>query len=166
MDESQHTGSESLPALSLLKLISASAPSKADVLKVLPCERSMSSCSQRPSMAADSRFCEGSTGLLHTLAFTALLTWSPGIEQSQGNRSWDHCCSQNALLHPYSPAPFSVLSLHLPMSHLSQFSKFQGKPCAIICLWVTLITSFWLNEIGIVCLYPLGLQNLRLCCEH
>ena len=30
----------SLPGLSLLELISVSAPAKADVLKVLPCERS------------------------------------------------------------------------------------------------------------------------------
>ena len=35
----------SLPGLSLLELISASAPAKADVLKVLPCERSTFSCS-------------------------------------------------------------------------------------------------------------------------
>ena len=34
----------SLLGFSLLELISASAPAKADVLKVLPCKRSMSSC--------------------------------------------------------------------------------------------------------------------------
>ena len=87
-------------------------------------------------MAADSRVCEGPTGLLHTHAFTALLTWSPRTEHSKGNRSWDHCYSQNPLLHPDSPAPSpqprpapsSLLFLHLPKSHPSQFSKSQCKP--------------------------------------
>ena len=116
----------SLPGLGLLELISASTPAKADVLRVLPCERSMSSCSQRPSMAADSRFCEGSTGLLHTLAFTALLTWYPGIEQFQGSMSWGHCCSQSPLLHPDSPAPSpqpQACPILCPFLTPSQFSK-------------------------------------------
>ena len=70
------------------------------------CFRVRGPCPAAPtSMASDSRFCEGSTGLLHTLVFTALLTWSSGIDQSQGSRSWGHCCSQNPLLHPDSPAP-------------------------------------------------------------
>lgn len=126
----------SLPGPGLLGLFTASAAAKADVLKVLPGERSMSCCSWRPSTSADSRVCEGPTGLPHTLAFTALLTWSPRIGHSQGSRSWGHCYSQNPLLHPDSlapspqprPAPSSLLSLHLPKSHPSQFSKSQCKP--------------------------------------
>jgi len=87
-------------------------------------------------MAADSRVCEGATGLLHTVAFTALLTCSPGIEQSQGSRSWGHFCSHNPLLHPQSPAPSSqsqacpILCPFLTSSQVSclQFSKSQCKP--------------------------------------
>ena len=80
--------------------------------------------------------CEGATGLLHTVAFTALLTCSPGIEQSQGSRSWGHFCSHNPLLHPESPAPSSqsqacpILCPFLTPSQVSslQFSKSQCKP--------------------------------------
>ena len=87
-------------------------------------------------MTADARVCEGSTGLLHTLAFTALLTWSPGVEQSQHSQSWGHCCSQNPLFHPKCPAPSPqpqacpILCPFLTpsQSHSSQFSKSQCKP--------------------------------------
>ena len=34
------------------------------------------------SMATDSRDCEEAAGFLYTFALTALLTWSPGIDQT------------------------------------------------------------------------------------
>ena len=86
-------------------------------------------------MAADSRVFEGATGLLHTLAFTALCpgllglsipsTAGPGVTPALRT----HCSIQTVLILLRSPRPdpFSLLSLHLPKSHPSQFSKSQCK---------------------------------------
>ena len=52
---------------------------------------------------------EGAAGLLHTLAFTTLLTWSPGVDRAQGSRFRGHCPSQNPLLHPGSLSLLSPL---------------------------------------------------------
>jgi len=70
-----------------------------------------------------------------------------------------HCCFQTVLplLPNPRPAPSSVLSLHLPRSHPSSFPSLSANQEATRCLLRTLVTSFWLNGIGSVCLCPKGL---------
>ena len=74
-------------------------------------------------MAADARVCEGATVLLHTLAFTALLTWSPGIEQSQaqpvlGSLLLSKPTAPSRQTCPFSPTPGLPHPLSFPYPFL------------------------------------------------
>ena len=104
--------------------------------------------------------CEGAAGLLHTLALTALLTWSAGVDQAQDRDSGQQ---DSGSLHlseptapsrqpcPRSPRPSPAQPVTFPhtlsgLIHTSP-SKSQGNSWQVH-LWRTLVAIFWLNEIG------------------
>ena len=67
-----------------------------------------------------------------------------------------HCCIQTVLPllpNPGLPHPLSF-SYTFPSLIPPNFPSLSANPAATTCLWRTLVTLFWLNEIGSVCLYP------------
>ena len=80
---------------------------QADVLKVLPFERGPCLAASRdpPWPAGFLEDCvKGLLGLLHTLALTALLTWSPGIDQTQDRDSGQQDPGSLLFLQPTAPS--------------------------------------------------------------
>ena len=102
------------------------------------------------------------------LGLSSPSTASPGVTAALRT----HCSIQSVLpllLNP-RPAPSSVLSLHLPSLIPPNFRSLSANPAANRCLWRTLVTSFWLNEIVEVfaSILSKGLGNWRFprACEH
>ena len=118
--------------------VSSSQPQhlpQADVLKMRPFERGSCPAAPRdpPWPAGILEDCvKGLLGLLHTLALTALLTWSPGLTrprtETQGSRTQGRCSSYNPLLHPGSPdpAPRILVVLTLRSSQVSSLPIFPS----------------------------------------
>ena len=68
-----------------------------------------------------------------------------------------HCCIRTVL--PLLPNPGLPLSLSFSYTFTSlippNIPSLSANPAATTtCLWTTLVTLFWLNEIGSVCLFP------------
>ena len=77
------------------------------MLKVLPFERGPCLAASRdpPWPAGFLEDCvKGLLGLLHTLALTALLTWSPGIDQTQDRDSGQQDPRSLLFLQPTAPS--------------------------------------------------------------